>query len=73
MSDDDAVETTTGNVFADLGLPQAEERLRLAELARHMTLPEGWRWCLNPACPMYATASMVHAHERAVGTPGVER
>lgn len=75
MSDhDDTVETGSGNVFADLGLPRADERLQLAERARQMpaALPEGWRWCINPACPMYATptAAPLHAHQRTADAAG---
>ena len=33
MSDDNKVEVSSGNVFADLGLPNPEERLVKAELA----------------------------------------
>jgi predicted XRE-type DNA-binding protein len=36
MHGKDAVELSTGNVFADLGLPDAEDRLAKAELARQI-------------------------------------
>jgi predicted XRE-type DNA-binding protein len=36
MHGNDAVELSTGNVFADLGLPDAEDRLARAELARQI-------------------------------------
>lgn len=34
MSDDTTVHDSSGNIFEDLGLPDAEERLAKAELAR---------------------------------------
>jgi len=34
MSDDTAVHDSTGNVFSDMGMPDAETRLAKAELAR---------------------------------------
>ena len=34
--DDTTITPSTGNVFADLGLPDAEERLAKAELARQI-------------------------------------
>jgi predicted XRE-type DNA-binding protein len=37
MNDDFAIEEGSGNVFADLGLPNAEERLTKADLAMRVT------------------------------------
>jgi predicted XRE-type DNA-binding protein len=37
MSDDFRIEEGSGNVFADLGLPNAEERLTKADLAMRIT------------------------------------
>jgi predicted XRE-type DNA-binding protein len=34
MSDDETVHDSTGNIFEDLGLPNPEERLAKAEIAR---------------------------------------
>ena len=45
MSEPVAVEASSGNVFADLGLPDAEERLAKAELARVIRMiikDKGW-------------------------------
>lgn len=36
MCDDDVIIESSGNVFADLGLPNPEERLAKAELARQI-------------------------------------
>ena len=36
MTVDDAIVSSTGNVFADLGLPDADDRLAKAELARQI-------------------------------------
>lgn len=44
--DDEVIEETTGNVFADLGLPDAEERLAKALLARaieQIIKARGWK------------------------------
>jgi predicted XRE-type DNA-binding protein len=44
--DDDAVETTTGNIFEDLGLPDAQTRLAKAELSRSIRrflADKGWK------------------------------
>ena len=44
--DDDAVETSTGNIFEDLGLPDAQTRLAKAELSRsirRVLADKGWK------------------------------
>ena len=52
-----AVEASSGNVFQDLGLPKANERLAKAELARGIRhIIKGKRWTQRRAAEVLAIA-----------------
>ena len=52
-----AIEASSGNVFEDLGLPQAGERLAKAELARGIRhIVQGKRWTQRRAAEVLAIA-----------------
>ena len=52
-----AIEASTGNVFQDLGLPKADERLAKAELARGIRhIIKGKHWTQRRAAEVLAIA-----------------